>query len=194
MKYLIAGLGNMDLDYMNTRHNVGFEVVDVIAERNKIKWESGRYAHYCEFKYKGRQIIMIKPTTYMNLSGKAVRYWTLEKQIQLENILVVLDDLNLEFGKIRIKGEGTDGGHNGLKDITAQMGTTRYPRLRIGIGKDFQKGNQINFVLGHWSEAEKIVLESVLEKSADACLSFCMAGLPNTMNQYNSFKATPPSN
>lgn len=185
MKFLIAGLGNMDIDYFGTRHNIGFEVVDQLASRENLKWDSGRYVHKAEFKHKGKNIILIKPTTFMNLSGKAIRYWMDAEKIPIQNILVVLDDLNLEFGKIRIKSEGSDGGHNGLKDIQLQLGTHKYPRLRIGIGNNFNKGAQVNFVLGKWGEEENKHLPEIISKSADACLSFCSIGLAFTMNQYN---------
>ncbi len=188
MKFLIAGLGNMDIDYFNTRHNIGFEVADELARRNSVEWQIGRYAHITEFKFKGRLIKLIKPTTYMNLSGKAVKHWVISEQIPLENILIISDDLNIEFGRIRLKEQGSDGGHNGLKDITAQLGTQKYSRLRIGIGNNFNRGNQVNYVLGKWLASEEELLPQILSKSADACLSFCYAGIQNTMNQYNSFK------
>lgn len=185
MKFLIAGLGNMDIDYFGTRHNIGFEVVDQIAKGAGLNWYTGRYVQKAEFKFKGKTIILIKPTTFMNLSGKAIRYWLEAEKVPIQNLLVILDDLNLEFGKIRVKGEGTDGGHNGLKDIHLQLGTTKYPRLRIGIGNNYFKGSQINFVLGQWTEEENKVLPKIIQHSADACLSFCSNGLAFTMNKYN---------
>ncbi len=190
MKFLIAGLGNMDIDYFNTRHNIGFDVVDKIAEKYELSWQSDRYVHRTETKYRGKKIILIKPTTYMNLSGKAIHYWLAKEAVSVENLMVILDDLNLDFGKIRIKSEGSDGGHNGLKDISSQLGTIKYPRMRIGIGNEYAKGQQVNFVLGKWSENEKIVLPKIIDKACEASMSFCTNGIQNTMNLYNSFKAT----
>ena len=188
MKFLIAGLGNMDPEYMNTRHNVGFDVVDEMVKKDNLVWQGDRYVHKIEMKFRGKKLIIIKPTTYMNLSGKAIKYWLEAEKIPIENSLVVLDDLNLEYGKIRIKGEGTDGGHNGLKDISVQLGTTHYPRLRIGIGSNFNKGSQVNFVLGKWNELENINRPLIISKAAECSFSFCLAGLQHTMNQFNSFK------
>lgn len=178
----------MDIDYFGTRHNVGFDVVDQIATKENLKWDSGRYVHKCEFKHKGKTILLIKPTTYMNLSGKALKYWMEAEKISIQNVLVVLDDLNLEFGKIRMKADGSDGGHNGLKDIQLMLGTNKYPRLRIGIGNNFHKGGQVNFVLGKWSEKENQILQDIISKSAEACLSFCSIGLSHSMNTFNSFQ------
>lgn len=186
MKFLIAGLGNMDIDYFGTRHNIGFDVVDLIASRQNLKWDSGKYVHKTEMKYKGKTLVLIKPTTYMNLSGKAVKYWMDLEKIPIQNILVVLDDLNIDFGKLRIKTEGSDGGHNGLKDIQFMLGTNKYPRLRVGIGNNFHKGAQVNFVLGKWSEEENKILQELISQAADACLSYCTAGFANTSNKYNS--------
>lgn len=178
----------MDTDYFDTRHNIGFDVVDLLAKKENLIWNAGRYAHKTELKYKGRRLILIKPTTYMNLSGKAVKYWMQQEDIPMENVLVILDDLNLEFGKIRIKGEGSDGGHNGLKDITVQLNSLKYARLRIGIGNTFAKGGQIDFVLGKWNKEELKYLPEIILKAVDTILKFTNIGLPFTMNEANSFK------
>lgn len=188
MKFLIVGLGNMDSEYFGTRHNIGFEVLDHIAFNLGVTFKSATYAHIAEASYKGKKLILIKPTTYMNLSGKALKYWLEKEKVELSNSFVILDDLNLEFGSIRIRPEGTDGGHNGLKDIQEKLATNKYPRLRIGIGNQFSKGKQVDYVLGKWSEQEQKDLPEIIKLSADAALSFCFAGLTNTMNSYNSKK------
>jgi PTH1 family peptidyl-tRNA hydrolase len=188
MKFLIAGLGNMDQEYFGTRHNIGFEIADDLANRLQSGFKPANLAHRAEAVYKGKKLILIKPTTYMNLSGKAVKYWMEKENIAAENILVILDDLNLEFGSIRIRDAGTDGGHNGLKDIQEQLQTNKYPRLRIGIGNDFGKGRQVDFVLGKWSSEEFKTLSEIIKRSSEAALSFCFAGLKNTMNQFNTKK------
>ena len=171
MKYLIIGLGNMDKDYFGTRHNMGFEVVDI----EKIVVIGDR--------------LLIKPTTYMNLSGKAVKYWMQKDHVDVDQILVVLDDLNLNYGTIRMRSGGNDGGHNGLKDIDLQLNTNQYPRLRVGIGNQYAKGHQINYVLGKWNKEEIEILPKITALCAEAILSFCASGLNVTMNQYNSKKS-----
>lgn len=186
MKYLIAGLGNMDKAYFGTRHNIGFDVADEVAAHLKVQFSTGPLAHYANGNYKGRKVVLIKPTTYMNLSGKAVKYWMQKENIPLENIFVVLDDLNLPFGKIRIRPNGSDGGHNGLKDIQQNLESMNYARLRVGIGNTFSKGKQIDFVLGKWDATETKLLDKIKSMAADACLSFCFAGLQNTMNTFNA--------
>lgn len=188
MKYLIAGLGNMEAAYFGTRHNIGFDVADELASRLSVHFSSSSLAHRAEGSYKGRKLIVIKPTTYMNLSGKAVRYWLEKENIPVENLLVILDDLNLAFGAIRIRPSGADGGHNGLKDIQEQLSTNAYARLRVGIGNHFGKGQQVNYVLGHWNDQEKKYLAEIIKLTADAALSFCFAGMQNTANTYNSKK------
>ncbi len=189
MKYLIAGLGNMDKAYFGTRHNVGFDALDTLAARLNVSFASGTLAHWSQASYKGRTLVLIKPTTYMNLSGKAVRYWLAKEKIEASHLLVILDDLNLEFGKIRIRPQGSDGGHNGLKDIQAQLLSTNYARLRIGIGNEFPKGRQVDYVLGHWSKEQAEALPKILDWSVEAILSFCFQGLGHAMNTYNSKSA-----
>ena len=186
MKYLIAGLGNPGRDYENTRHNIGFKVVDKLAEKFNVKFEDDNLAYVTEFKWKSRTFVMIKPTTYMNLSGKAVRYWLQKKSIPPENLLIVLDDIALDFGKLRLRGKGSDGGHNGLKSIDQLLGTNNYARLRCGIGSDFYKGQQANYVLGEWGREEEAGLSEFVERSAECILSFGTIGLGNTMNIFNS--------
>ncbi|MGB5026687.1 MAG: aminoacyl-tRNA hydrolase [Saprospiraceae bacterium] len=193
MKFLIAGLGNMDSDYFGTRHNVGFEVLDYIASKLGTTFKVSSFAHVAEASYKGKKLILIKPSTYMNLSGKALKYWMEKEKIELQNCFVILDDLNLDFGSIRIRPEGTDGGHNGLKDIQEKLATNKYPRLRIGIGNQFSKGKQVDYVLGKWNEKELNFLPEIIKLSGDAALSFCFAGLSNTMNLFNSKKIVTES-
>lgn len=185
MKYLIVGLGNIGAKYEDTRHNIGFLVVDVLAREFEVSFKTDQLGDVAEFKYKGRHFILLKPSTFMNLSGKAVRYWMQKKKIPKDKILVVLDDLNLPFGKQRLKAKGKDGGHNGLKDIDQVTGGNNYARLRLGIGSDFSKGRQIDFVLGEWSGEEKENLDEVLRYAADTAKSFAAIGLAYTMNQYN---------
>jgi PTH1 family peptidyl-tRNA hydrolase len=188
MKFLIAGLGNMHIDYFGTRHNVGFEVVDELAGNAEASWSQDTHCHRTVIKHKGHQLILIKPTTYMNLSGKAVRYWLTKEKLELSNLLIVLDDLNIEFGSIRLRAGGSDGGHNGLKDIDLQLATNQYPRLRVGIGANFSKGRQVNYVLGKWSESEAAKMPEILKLCADTCLSFCAEGMSNAMNKFNAKK------
>ncbi len=189
MKYLIAGLGNMEKAYFGTRHNVGFDVVDRLAAQLNVQFTTGTLAHYAQASYKGRTLILIKPTTYMNLSGKAVRYWLTKEKIDASHLLVVLDDLNLDFGMIRLRPQGSDGGHNGLKDIQIQLNSTDYARLRVGIGNEFPKGRQVDYVLGHWTKEQFEILPKILDYSAEAVLAFCFQGLAQTMNLYNSKSA-----
>lgn len=187
MKYLIAGLGNMDSHYFGTRHNIGFEVADRVAERLSADFSVSQLAHCAQANYKSRKLCIIKPTTYMNLSGKAVRYWLKKENIPQENLFVILDDLNLPFGKLRIRPNGSDGGHNGLKDIQQMLGNSQYARLRVGIGNQFAQGKQVDFVLGKWSAEEMNGLPKIVDAAAEAVLSFCFAGLQNTMNRYNAW-------
>ena len=184
-KYLIAGLGNIGSEYQDTRHNIGFMILDTLAEKQSVSFSTDKLAFRAEFSVKGRQIVLIKPTTYMNLSGKAVRYWMDKEKIELENLLVVNDDLALEFGTIRLKGSGSDGGHNGLKDINQMLGTQNYARLRFGIGNDFPKGRQVDYVLGKWTLDQMEKMPERLDKASEAILSFVLAGLSLTMNQFN---------
>ena len=185
MKYLVIGLGNMHPDYDGTRHNIGFEVVENLAERKEVSFKNDTLGDLALIKHKGRHIYLLKPSTYMNRSGKAVNYWMSKHKIKVENILVIVDDLNLEFGKLRLRGKGADGGHNGLKDIQQVLGTGKYARLRLGIGSEYFKGQQVNFVLGKWSNQEKEGLPKLLEQAGEAVLSYCSIGLNFTMNQVN---------
>ena len=185
MKYLIAGLGNIGPEYHETRHNIGFMVVDALAEASGVTFEDGRYGFTTNINIKGRQLLLLKPSTYMNLSGNAVRYWLQKENIPLENLLVVVDDLALPFGTLRLKGKGSDAGHNGLKHIAATLGTQDYARLRFGIGNGFPRGGQIDYVLGQFDDQERQLLPERIETAADIVKSFCLAGLDFTMNHYN---------
>ena len=172
MKYLITGLGNIGYEYDGTRHNIGFEAVDFLCKQLEGEWRNDHHGELAEVKFKGRTLILLKPNTYMNLSGKAIRYWLQKEKILPENSVTILDDLNLEFGKQRLRAKGSDGGHNGLKSIQETLGTDAYPRLRIGIGNTFSKGKQVNFVLGKWSEDEKAELSRILEKATEVVKTF----------------------
>jgi len=183
MKFLIAGLGNIGAEYEDTRHNIGFRVVNYLAGENP--FVSSRYADRCEIRYKGRTFILIRPTTYMNLSGNAVRYWLQQEKLTTEQLMVVTDDLALPFGTIRIRAKGSDGGHNGLKHIIEVIGHDAFARLRFGIASEFPRGTQVDYVLGKWSEEERRTLNERVEKAAKACLSFGLSGLPRTMNEFN---------
>jgi len=185
MKYLIVGLGNMHPDYDDTRHNVGFEVVDHIADKFEIKFENANLGDIAEVKHKGRTLILLKPSTYMNLSGKAVRYWLQKKKINARNLLVIVDDLSLDLGRVRLRKKGSDGGHNGLKNINEVLNTSAYSRLRIGIGNNYSKGRQVDFVLGEWSDEEKDGLDKVLKKASEAVIAYGTIGVSRAMTQYN---------
>ncbi len=184
-KFLIVGLGNIGAEYVNTRHNIGFKILDHFAKKESINFQTAKLGDVAEFKIKGRTLILLKPNTYMNLSGKAVKYWMEKENIEKENVLVITDDLNLSFGTIRIKTKGSDGGHNGLKSIQSLLNTTEYPRFRFAISDQFKKGQQVNYVLGEWDEEEKSKLTERLELSAQIIQSFALAGLNNTMNEFN---------
>lgn len=184
-KYLIVGLGNIGSDYENTRHNIGFKILDFFAKKEDLTFETQKLGDVAYFKFKGRQFVLLKPSTYMNLSGKAVQYWLGQEKIPMENLLVITDDLNLPFGSIRIKTKGSDGGHNGLKDIQAKLQTINYNRFRFGISDAFSKGRQVDYVLGEWNEEELSKLPERLEKSSEVILSFGMASISNTMNEFN---------
>jgi len=184
-KLLLVGLGNIGSDYKDTRHNIGFKIVDAFAKAQEITFESEKLGAIARTKVKGKTVILLKPSTYMNLSGKAVRYWMQQEKIQLENLLVITDDLNLDFGTIRLKTKGSDGGHNGLKDIQSVLNTTSYNRFRFGIGDTFRKGRQVDFVLGKWSPQEEIALAERLDKSCALLTSFVTSGVTNTMNNFN---------
>jgi PTH1 family peptidyl-tRNA hydrolase len=184
-KFLIVGLGNIGSEYANTRHNIGFKVLDYIANQEGISFQTVKLGEVAELKIKGRTLLLLKPNTYMNLSGKAVKYWLEKENIEKENMLVITDDLNLAFGTIRIKTKGSDGGHNGLKNIQLLLNSTEYPRFRFGISDAFKKGQQVNYVLGEWDTEEKEKLKERLEICSKIIKSFALAGLNNTMNEFN---------
>lgn len=186
MKYLIVGLGNPGEKYKNTRHNIGYRVLDFLAESAGISFFDKRYAYVSEMKHKGKTLILVKPTTYMNLSGKAVNYYLQAEKIPIENLMVVVDDLSLELGKIRIKAKGSSGGHNGLQHIQDLLGTVNYNRLRFGIGNNFHQGEQVDYVLGEWTDDELKVLPERIELAAEAIKSFPIIGIDRTMNYYNN--------
>ncbi len=184
-KFLVAGLGNIGPKYHNTRHNIGFKVLDALAKEENLTFETQKLGDLTTYKFKGRTILLLKPSTYMNLSGKAVRYWLEKEKIPLENLLVVTDDINLPFGTIRLKAKGSAGGHNGLKDIETQLNTSKYCRFRFGVGAEFGKGRQVDYVLGEWSNEEESAMQERLEKGITLIKSFATAGLANTMNTFN---------
>lgn len=184
-KFLIVGLGNIGYEYQNTRHNIGFKILDYFASNSGCSFQTMKLGDVAEFSTKGRKLILLKPNTYMNLSGKAVKYWMEKENIDSENILVITDDLNLTFGAIRIKAKGTHGGHNGLKNIQLLLNTTEYPRFRFGISDQFKKGQQVDYVLGNWDEEENTKLPERLDMSIKIIEAFALAGLANTMNEFN---------
>ena len=184
-KFLIVGLGNIGAEYVNTRHNVGFKIVDHLARKEGLSFETVKLGAMATFKTKGRTLLLLKPNTYMNLSGKAVKYWMEKETIPKENVLIITDDLNLTFGTIRIKTKGTDGGHNGLKSIQFELNSSEYPRFRFGISDEFKKGQQVNYVLGEWDEIEKTKLPERFELASEIINSFALAGLDITMNTFN---------
>ena len=184
-KFLIVGLGNIGEKYHNTRHNIGFKVLDYLADKEEAVFETVKLGDLTDIKVKGRTLILLKPSTYMNLSGKAVKYWLEKEKIPLQNLLVITDDLNLPFGTLRLKTKGSDGGHNGLKDIQDKLQTTKYNRFRFGISDTFTKGRQVDYVLGEWNDEENSKLEERLNVSVELVKSFALAGVNNTMNQFN---------
>lgn len=184
-KYLIVGLGNIGEKYQNTRHNIGFKILEFLAQKESTIFESQKLGDVSTFKFKGRQFILLKPSTYMNLSGKSVLYWLTKEKIPLENLLIITDDINLPFGTIRLKTKGSDGGHNGLKDIQDKLQTINYNRFRFGISDEFSKGRQVDYVLGEWTDEEKLLLAQRLQTSAELIKSFGTAGISNTMNDFN---------
>jgi len=184
-KYLIVGLGNIGATYHNTRHNIGFDALDALAEEKELTFEELRYGALTKTKFKGRTLLLLKPSTFMNNSGKAIRYWALKENIPLENILIITDDLNLPFGTLRLKTKGSDGGHNGLKDTQAQLNTTNYSRLRFGIHSDEKGYDTVDFVLGKWTAEEQTTLNERYEMIAKMIFSFATQGAQNTMNQFN---------
>lgn len=186
MKYLIAGLGNIGPEYELTRHNIGFLTLDQLADKHGTDFHTGRLAYTADFKYKGKHVYLIKPTTYMNLSGRAVNYWLQELKIPVENLLVITDDIALPYGKLRLRPKGSHGGHNGLRNIEETLGKQDFARLRFGVGGEFPKGKQVDYVLGRFSEAEFAELPTYMDKACEIALSFCTVGIQMTMNQFNS--------
>jgi PTH1 family peptidyl-tRNA hydrolase len=185
LKYLIVGIGNIGDQYENTRHNIGFKILDALAKASNVVFTGKRFGLIAETTYRGRKLILLKPTTYVNLSGKAVRYWLEKEKIPIKNLLIVVDDLALPFGILRLRKKGGDGGHNGLFDISQTLGKETYPRLRFGIGNDFHQGAQVNYVLSSWSEEEEIVLPEKIETAIKIIQSFSFHGIDMTMNNYN---------
>lgn len=187
-KYLIAGLGNPGEEYQNTRHNIGFLALDKIAQKNETSFSTQKLGDIASFSIKGRNITLLKPSTFMNLSGKSIRYWMEKENIPQENILVICDDLNLPFPVIRLKKKGSAGGHNGLKNIEQELKTDLYPRLRFGISNSFEKGKQIDYVLGQWSGDEQEKIPQKLETVAEVVISFVLEGVDVAMNKFNANK------
>ena len=186
MKYLIVGLGNPGSEYAETRHNIGFKVLDTLAAVSNAVFAPGRYGDTCTVRHRGHQLVLVKPQTYMNLSGKAVRYWMQAEKVPIENVLVVVDDIALPFGKLRIRARGSDGGHNGLHDIIWTLEADDFPRMRFGVGGDFPRGMQVDYVLGQWSYEEKAALPERLEVAVKAIQSFAAVGIERTMNTFNT--------
>ena len=186
MKYLIVGLGNIGEEYANTRHNIGFILADALVQDAGVTFSSGRYASVAEFRLKGRQVVVIKPSTFMNLSGKAVRYWMQQENIPIENVMVISDDVDLDLGIFRMRGKGSGGSHNGLNHIIEVLGSSDYPRLRIGIGKDYPRGLQVDYVLGRWSREEEKVLLERIPLAVKMIKTFITSGLTMAMNGFNN--------
>ncbi|MCQ2201069.1 MAG: aminoacyl-tRNA hydrolase [Bacteroidales bacterium] len=186
MKYLIVGLGNIGDEYAHTRHNIGFDIVTALAAKNDAPWEGCRHGEMATYRFRGHQIFLLKPNTYMNLSGKAVNYHLQDQKIPVENLFVCVDDLALPFGALRLKGKGSDGGHNGLKNINALIGTQNYARLRFGIGNEFARGGQIDFVLGSWTEEEQKTIKERIDLATEIIPSWISVGLERTMTQFNN--------
>lgn len=186
MKYLIVGLGNIGDEYRLTRHNIGFMILDALAKASNISFATERYGDVATMRLKNKQLILLKPSTYMNLSGNAVRYWKEKEKIELENILVIVDDLALPFGAIRLKANGSDAGHNGLKNIAQMLDTQAYPRLRFGIGNDYPRGQQIEYVLGQFTPEQREALPGRIDVAVDAVKTFCLAGLQTAMCNFNN--------
>ncbi len=185
-KFLIVGLGNIGEEYENTRHNIGFAILDSIVKEHNLKFATGRLASVAEYKLKGRTIILIKPSTYMNLSGKAVNYWLQAERINKENLLVITDDIALPFGTLRMKGKGSDGGHNGLRNIQEILNTAEYARLRFGVGNEFSTGRQVDYVLGKWNEEERKILLPRVQLASEMAQNFATIGLQLTMTNFNN--------
>jgi len=185
-KFLIVGLGNIGDEYADTRHNIGFMMIDAFAASVKAEWQDKRYGFIAKCRVKNAELVLLKPSTYMNLSGNAVRYWLQTEKIPIENMLILVDDLNLPFGTIRIRKQGSNGGHNGLGNIQSVLGTDAYARVRFGIGNEFTRGTQINFVLGEWTDEEKAKIDERLKVTTEIIPSFCLQGIDRTMNQFNN--------
>lgn len=186
MKYLIVGLGNIGDEYQETRHNIGFRILDAFAKASNCIFEDRRYGFVGRMSLRGRQLVLLKPSTFMNLSGLAVHYWMQKENIPVENILILVDDLSLSFGMLRLKPKGSDAGHNGLKNIAENLGTQNYARLRFGIGNDFPRSRQIDYVLGHFTEDNSKTMDARIEKACEIIRSFVLAGINITMNQFNN--------
>lgn len=186
MKYLIVGLGNIGSEYRDTRHNIGFRILDALAEASNISFSTERYGDIAHMRLKNKQLVLLKPSTYMNLSGNAVRYWKDKENIDTNNILVCVDDIALPFGAMRLKPRGSDAGHNGLKNIAAMLGTDAYPRLRFGIGDNYPRGCQIDYVLGKFTDEEEAAIGPRLETAVEAIKEFVLAGIQNSMCKYNN--------
>ena len=183
--FLIVGLGNIGIDYKNTRHNIGFAVLDALSTKFNVSFSTLRYGNLAEISHEGRKIILLKPSTLMNRSGQAVRYWAKQKKMNFQNILVITDDVHLDFGYLRLRKQGSDGGHNGLRDIEEKLGSTKYPRLRIGIGSNFSKGRQADYVLSTWNPDEQSKLPLIVDQAVKTVIHFAAQGLEQTMNLYN---------
>lgn len=185
MKYLIVGLGNIGPEYANTRHNIGFMMIDAFAQSVKAEWQDKRYGFVAKCRVKSAEMVLLKPSTFMNLSGNAVRYWLQQEKIPIENMLVLVDDLNLPFGTVRLRKQGSNGGHNGLGNIQSVLGTDGYARVRFGIGNEYTRGGQINFVLGRWTPEEEQQLDERLKITTELIPSFCLQGVDRTMTLFN---------
>ena len=186
MKYLIVGLGNIGDDYVGTRHNIGFEVVESLGKKFGGEWKSVKHGSLCEVSHKGRKLLLLKPNTYMNLSGKAVSFWMQAEKIKLENVVIITDDLALPVAKLRLKSKGSDGGHNGLKSIQSSLSTTNYARLRFGIGSEFSQGRQVDFVLGKFTTEERSSIDIAIDRAVEGTLQYCTLGVGFAMNYTNT--------
>jgi PTH1 family peptidyl-tRNA hydrolase len=185
MKYLIVGLGNIGSEYADTRHNIGFRIVDAFAEASTSCFRTDRLGDVCEARFKGRTFVLLKPSTYMNLSGKAVNYWLQQTKVPLDKLLIITDDISLPVGAIRIRAKGSDGGHNGLKSINEVLGTDAYPRMRFGVGNDFPKGRQVDYVLGQWTDDDKAIIVPRMEQALEAIRAFGTEPLGQVMTRFN---------
>lgn len=193
MKYLIVGLGNIGPEYQNTRHNIGFTILDAFAKASNVFFTDKRYGAVCEIKLKGHTLILLKPSTFVNRSGLAVRYWMEKEKIEVPNLLVIVDDISLPFGTLRLKPKGADAGHNGLKSIQETLGHNQYARLRVGIGNNYPRGKQVEYVLGQWTKEEAKTLPKLVEQAIEIIKSFCLSGIESTMSQFNNKQFLTPS-